>query len=143
MRSRQPVLVCLLMTLTFMVTASEDAGLSVHDPWIREAPPGVTVMAGYMVLRNNTSRSQILVAANSSNFESLTIHRTTVKGGMAGMVHTLKIEFSPDASLAFAPGGYHLMLTNSKRTLRAGDRVDITLEFRSGLRLPVTFEVRR
>jgi len=32
---------------------------------------------------------------------------------------------------------------NPKRTLRAGDRVDIILEFRSGLRLPVTFEVRK
>jgi copper(I)-binding protein len=30
-----------------------------------------------------------------------------------------------------------------KRTLRAGDRVDINLEFRSGLRLLVSFEVRK
>jgi copper(I)-binding protein len=32
---------------------------------------------------------------------------------------------------------------NPKRTLRAGDRVDVILEFRGGLRLPVSFEVRQ
>jgi copper(I)-binding protein len=35
------------------------------------------------------------------------------------------------------------MLLNPKRTLRAGDRVDIRLEFRGGLVLPVAFGVRK
>jgi copper(I)-binding protein len=71
------------------------------------------------------------------------IHRTIVKDGMARMEHASQIEITPDASLLFAPGGYHLMLLNPKRTLRAGDRVDVNLEFRGGLVLPVAFEVRK
>jgi copper(I)-binding protein len=35
------------------------------------------------------------------------------------------------------------MLLTQKRTLRAGDAVDINLEFRGGLVLPVAFKVRR
>ena len=62
---------------------------------------------------------------------------------LAGMEHAPQIELSPNASLLFAPGGYHLMLLNPKRTLRAGNRVDINLEFRGGLVLPVAFEVRK
>jgi copper(I)-binding protein len=143
MRWRRPVLVCLILALTLDPAASEEAGVSVRDAWIRETPPGMTVTAGYMALRNNTSRPQVLVAASSSGFESVMIHRTIVKDGMAGMVHASQIELAPNASLILAPGGYHLMLMNPKRTLRAGDPVVINLEFRGGLVLRVACEVRK
>ena len=143
MRGRYPVLAGLILALTFTAAASEEIGVSVRDAWVRESPPGVAMMAGYMALRNDTSRSQVLVAARSSDFETVMIHRTIVKDGMARMEHASQIEITPDASLLFAPGGYHLMLLNPKRTLRAGDRVDVNLEFRGGLVLPVAFEVRK
>ena len=143
MRWRNPVLVGLILALTLVAAASEASGVSVRDAWVRETPPGMTMMAGYMALRNNTSRSQVLVAASSSVFESVMIHRTIIKDGMTRMVHASQIELTPNASLIFAPGGYHLMLMNPKRTLRAGDRVDITLKFRGGLVLPVAYEVRK
>jgi len=140
---RHPVFAGLTLALTLITAASEEVGVSVRDAWVRETPPGVAMMAGYMALRNNTSQSQVLVAASSPGFETVMIHRTIVKDGMTGMVHASQIELTPSASLIFTPGGYHLMLMNPKRTLRAGDRVDINLEFRSGLRLPVSFEVRK
>jgi len=140
---RHPVFAGLTWALTLVATASEAAGVSVRDAWVRESPPGVAMMAGYMTLRNDTPRAQLLVAANSSDFEAVMIHRTIVKDGMTGMVRAPQIELLPASSLIFAPGGYHLMLLSPKRTLRAGDRVDITLEFRSGLRLPASFEVRK
>ena len=133
----------LMLALALVTAASEEASVSARDAWVRETPPGITMMAGYMELRNNTSRPQVLVAASSSEFETVTIHRTIVKDGMAGMVHASPIELKPNASLIFAPEGYHLMLMNPKRTLRAGDRVVIDLEFRGGLVLPVAFAVRK
>ena len=145
MRWRHPVFACLILAqiLTVIPAASEEAGISVRDAWVREAPPGVAMMAGYMALRNNGSRSQVLVAASSSGFETVMIHRTIVKDGIAGMVHASQIDLLPNASLIFAPGGYHLMLMNPKRTLRAGDSVVINLKFRGGLVLPAAFEVRK
>jgi copper(I)-binding protein len=143
MRWRHPVFVCLILAPTLVPAASEEAGVSVRDAWIRETPPGMTMMAGYMALRNNTSRPQVLVAASSPGFATVMMHRTIVKDGMARMVHASQIELTPNASLIFAPGGYHLMLMNPKRALRAGDPVVINLEFRGGLVLPVAFEVRK
>ena len=140
---RHPVFVGVILALTVVPAASEETGVSVRDAWIREAPPGVGVMAGYMELRNNRSRPQVLVAASSSDFESATIHRTIIKDGIAGMVHAPQFELTANASSIFAPGGYHLMLMKPKRTLRAGDPVVINLEFRGDLVLPVTFEVRK
>ena len=143
MKWRYLILVGLTFPLTQIADASGPAGVSVRDAWVREMPPGVTVMAGYMALKNNTSRPQLLVAASSSSFKSVMFHRTVVKDGMAAMEHAPQIELSPNAGLLFAPGGYHLMLMNPKRTLRAGDRVAINLKFRSGIELPVVFEVRK
>ncbi len=143
MRWRHPVFVCLMLASSFVAAANEEARVSVRGAWVREAPPSMTMMAGYMELRNNTSRPQVLVAASSSGFETVMIHRTIVKDGMARMVHASQVELTPNASLTFAPGGYHLMLMNPKRTLRAGDPVVINLEFRGGLVLPVSFEVRK
>jgi hypothetical protein len=142
MRWRDAVFVCLMSALSVVPAASEEAGVSVRDAWIRQTPPGMTMMAGYMKMRNNTSRPQVLVAASSSGFESVMMHRTTVRDGMAGMEHLSQIELAPSASLNFAPGGYHLMLMTPKRTLRAGEPVVINLEFRGGLVLPVAFAVR-
>ena len=143
MRGRQALFAGLILALTFVPAASEEPGVLVRDAWAREAPPGMTMMAGYMALRNNTSRPQVLVAASSSDFEGVMVHRTIVKDGMAGMVDASRLELEPGASLIFAPGGYHLMLMNPKRTLRAGDSVVINLEFRGGLVLPVAFQVRK
>jgi len=143
MRWRHPALVGLILALTPIAAAAEEAGVSVRDAWVRETPPGIAMTAGYMMLQNKTSRSQVLVAASSSGFETVTIHRTIAKEGMTGMEHAPQIELLPNASLLFAPGGYHLMLLNPKRTLHAGDRVDITLEFRGGLVIPVAYEVRK
>jgi copper(I)-binding protein len=136
-------LILALIPLTPTAAGIDEAGVSVRDAWVRETPPGMTMMAGYMELRNNTSQPQVLVAASSSGFENVMMHRTTVKDGVAGMVHLSQIELTPNASLLFAPGGYHLMLMNPKRTLRAGDPVVINLEFRNGLVLPVVFKVRQ
>ncbi len=143
MRWRQPVFAGLILALTSIAATTGEADVSVRDAWVREAPPGAAMMAGYMVLQNKTSRPQVLVAASSSSFETVMIHRTIAKEGMTGMEHAPQIELLPKASLLFAPGGYHLMLLNPKRTLHAGDRVDITLEFRGGLVLPVAYEVRK
>ncbi len=143
MRWGHTVFACLILALAPIAPATEEAGVSVRDAWVREAPPGVSMMAGYMVLQNKTSRPQALVAASSSVFETVMIHRSVTKQGMTGMEHTPKIELLPNASLLFAPGGYHLMLLNPKRRLHSGDRVEIVLEFRGGLVVPVAYEVRK
>ena len=143
MRWRHPVFTALISALIALAAAADEAGISVRNAWVRETPPGMAMTAGYMVLQNKTSRPQVLVAASSSGFETVTIHRSIAKQGMTGMEHAPQVELLPNASLLCAPGGYHLMLLNPKRTLRAGDRVDISLEFRGGLVIPVAYEVRK
>ena len=47
--------------------------------------------------------------------------------GMMQMTKVSRLEIPAQRQVEFAPGGYHLMLINLKRTLHAGDKVSITL----------------
>jgi copper(I)-binding protein len=120
-----------------------DVPVAVRDAWIRESPPGATMLAGYMRIENHTDAVHFLTGVHSASFGSVMVHRTVVEGGMARMVHQQRVEIPPGGHVSFEPGGYHLMLMAPERPLRAGDRVELVLELADGAELPAAFEVRR
>jgi len=126
-----------------VVASSKESAIVVQDAWIREAPPNAASMAGYMIIENRSDKSQSLVGSSATAFGKVTIHRSEHEGGMARMKHQKKVVIAPHGSVAFKPGGYHLMLMKPKKSLRAGDRSPIELIFGDGLQLTVMFEVRK
>ena len=116
--------------------------LMVDNAWIREAPPGAAALAGYMTVMNHGDQPRMLVGASSPAFGKVMLHRTVMEEGMAKMVHQHMVEIPAKGSLTFEPNGYHLMLMKPRQQLKAGDKVDITLEFKNGDTLVVTHEVR-
>lgn len=124
-------------------TFAAESGLSVQvtEAWIRWLPANVP-SGGYMLLTNTGTTSRVLMGAISPDFGDISIHQTRTSNGMSEMVAVDSLEVKPQSSLRFAPGGYHLMLMQSKRALHAGDRVTITLRFADGHSLEVPFEVR-
>lgn len=123
-------------------TAAYAADLMVKDRWIREAPPTAAALAGYMVIENGGDSDRVLVGAESPLFASVMLHRTIMEEGMAKMIHQRSISIPAGGSLTFEPNGYHLMLMKPKKQLKAGDKVEITLKFKDGTTLPLSFEVR-
>ncbi len=142
-RSFPSILAVFLYVLSSPIAQSGEPSVSVRDPWIREAPPNASVLAGYMVLENHTGRSVSLLRVASPAFRNAMIHRTVTQGGVAKMVHMQRVEIPPGGKVVFEPGGYHLMLMNPKEPLRAGDRAKLELEFTSGLTESVDFSVRK
>lgn len=120
-----------------------DKGMVVENAWVREAPPGVTALAGYMTIDNPTAKEVVLVGASSSDFKNVMLHRTIVEDGVAKMVHQMKITIPAKGKLTFEPNGYHVMLMGPKHTLKAGDKVEITLKFKGGKSIKVVYEVRK
>lgn len=143
MRPIANTLLIFLSLLAFGAAVAGEAPVSIHDPWIREAPPGVPALAGYLAIENVANTPVVLRGASSPAFDSIMLHRTETEGGMARMTHESQIEIAPLATVQFAPGGYHLMLMGPKQPLKAGDQVEITLEFDGGLAVPASFAVRK
>lgn len=123
-------------------SVAADGGLALRDAWIRAAPPSAPVMAGYVTIENRTDERKALVRATSSAFADITIHRTEEVHGVARMTHRPTVEIAPHGELVFKPGGYHLMLAQARRPLRAGDEVPIELAFADGTRASAMFMVR-
>lgn len=102
--------------------------LSAEDAWIREAPPGAAVMAGYVVLRNAGAQPIRCSAASGADFGAIEIHRTVVEDGRSRMLRGQVVEVPPGGSVQLAPGSYHLMLFRPQRPLAAGDTSRLRLD---------------
>ncbi len=118
------------------------AELVVHDPWVRAAPPGARMMAGYAGLENAGDGTVALVGADSTAFGAVELHTMVEVDGVMRMraVPTLPVEAGGRVDLA--PGGLHLMLMRPVAPLSEGDRVAITLRWDDGSTQAVEFVVR-
>jgi copper(I)-binding protein len=117
-----------LVLLVASTSAFSCDGLEVTNAWIREAPPGADMLAGYAGLHNAGKESITLDGARSPDFGDVEMHRTSMENGKMRMRAEPQIVLEPDATVNFEPGGLHLMLMEPKRVLKAGDHVAIRLD---------------
>jgi copper(I)-binding protein len=134
------VLFSVVMLGMAMVACAGQPPVSVSDARIRWLP-GDLPMAGYFVITSQAPGPLRLVGAASPAFGGVMVHRSVEKDGMARMVHVDGVDLAPGQPVAFAPGGYHLMLMNRTRDLHTGEDVPVTLQFGDGETLVVSFRV--
>jgi copper(I)-binding protein len=119
---------------------TEPPPVSVSDARVRWLP-GSLPMAGYFSLTSHASEPLRLVGATSPAFSEVMLHQSVEEVGVAHMVGVNAVTLAPGQSVAFSPGGYHLMLMDRKQTLQVGDEVPITLRFSDGQTLEAPFKV--
>ncbi len=132
------VLICLGSTLALAQT-----NLYIENAYIRELPPTAQTSAVYMQLKNEGSHLVRLISVSSDAANSSMLHRSVMKDGMMTMEHVMGLEIPAGETISFEPGGLHIMLSELKRSLRAGDSVDLSLTFSTGLVLKVTAPIVR
>lgn len=130
---RQLTASLLLLTLFFTASSAVAASaLEVEAPWIREAPPGATVLAAYMVLNNAADVQCLITRIESPDFREARIHRTLVEDGVAKMLPVEQLQVHAHSSVSLEPGGLHLMLFDPLRSLRDGDVVTLVIHDSNG-----------
>lgn len=112
--------------------------ITVSEPWFRYIVPQVPA-GGYMTLRNAAASPVVLTGGSSPACGMLMLHRSESGGGADRMVHVPSVAVPPGGTLAFAPGGYHLMCMEPR--MKPGDRVDVTLTFKGGQTISAAFPV--
>lgn len=131
-------LVALLLSLW---QAAPGAAPQVSQAWIRVLP-GNLPLAGYLTVNNPDAQAVTLVAARSTAFHAIEMHRSSAQSGVARMQPVGRLVIAPGGQVALAPGGYHLMLFGRRHTLRVGASVTVTLQFADGYQLEVPFALR-
>jgi copper(I)-binding protein len=99
--------------------------LVVENAWIRNAPPGTMMMAGYGVLHNVGDAPVTVTGAESADFGSASLHKSTNSNGMEHMQPLSDITIAPGQRVTFTPGGNHIMLMQPKKELRLDESVPI------------------
>ena len=132
-----------LCLLAFSSAALAEINLLGSNAWIRLAPPGSMMLAGYVELENKGDQPLRITGGQSGAFGSVEIHRTEEVDGVSRMRAVPVLEIAPGQRVKLEPGGLHLMLMQPHRELDEGSTVAIDLLDENGAPLPVAFTVRR
>lgn len=132
----------LLVLLTVISSLASAAEITVSDAWVREAPPGASAIAAYMVVDNPGTDEQVLTGVSSPVSDNIQMHNMSYTDGVARMEQQLSIAIPAGGQLVFEPGGYHLMIMDPK-PLKAGETVPFILELQDGSTIRMEAEVRR
>jgi len=113
----------------------------VEKPWARATPKGAEVGSGYLAIQNKGATSDRLTGG-TADFGAVEIHQMSSANGVSQM-RELKdgVNIPANGSVAFSPGGYHLMFTHLTHPLTKGESVKATLNFEHAGAVEVEFSV--
>ena len=109
--------------------------------------PSAMMMGGsnsvaYLTIINTGDGKDTLVGISSDVAGAVQLHRTAITNNVASMSEVNSVDIPAHGEVRFAPGSYHLVLANVRRTLAPGDTIDLTLTFKNAGQIQVRAEVR-
>ena len=106
---------------------SVHAQVQVKDAWARSTVQGQMATGAFMSL--TASEGARLVGASSPVAGVVEIHEMAMDGNVMKMRPVTGLDLPPGRSVELKPGGYHVMLMDLKRPLKAGERIPVELRF--------------
>lgn len=125
----------ILATVALIAACSAEApppDPTVSDAWIREAPPGAGMTAGYLTVHNPRGEEIRITGVDSGDFGAVELHATVSEQGVARMRREESVAVPPGGTVVFEPGGRHLMMFDPARPLADGDTVVLTVRLADG-----------
>jgi copper(I)-binding protein len=101
--------------------------VEVKEAWVRGTVPAQKVTGAFMELTGKSATR--LVAAESPVAGKAEIHHMKMENGVMKMFPVEGIDLPAGKTVKLASSGYHLMLLDLKRELKAGERVPLRLTF--------------
>ena len=111
-----------LVLLTMSVAVAAESVRTMHA-WVRATVPGQSVAGAYLDIA--VAAPAALVAVESSVAGQAQLHAMSMDGGVMKMRPVGRIELPAHQTVSLKPGGYHVMLIDIKRQLKAGERVPL------------------
>lgn len=118
----------LLFATSLLFALNAMADVTVSDAWVRANVPGQSVGAAYMTL--NSPQDSTLVYIESPVAGTVEIHSMTMNNNVMKMRKLEELPLKAGKAEKLAPGGFHLMLFDLAKPLKAGDKANFTLCFK-------------
>lgn len=136
--SNKIFLVLLLLTNTVYAANS----ISVVNTWSPNAPPVVQVMAGYMVIKNNSDKNIKIISAKSPLFKRVEIHLSEMKNGNVRMLKQENLNIKANSQIELKSGGLHMMLISKLKPIKLSSIIPVTLSFSNGESINIELKVK-
>ncbi len=131
----------LTLLVVFLVACQPAAGLTVSDAWARPGMAGGN--SGAFFLIENPGEADTLLSAASDISEAVELHRTIMEGDVMQMQPQESVPVPAGETVAFQPGGLHVMFIGLKADLVPGDTFELTLTFEKAGEVVLQVEVRQ
>ena len=131
-----------ILALTLISNSSFAGSVTVMHPYVRAVPSGHPNSAAFMVLKNTSEQDRALVSARSNISKVVELHTHKKEGGMMRMRQVKQIDIKAGSKTVLKPGGLHVMFIGLKQQLKAGDKVELELEFDDGSTEKLTAPVK-
>ena len=129
------------VALLVLTACGGDADLEVRDAWARPTPLVATPAAVYFELE--VAEDDVLLGASAPDVAAVTeVHETMSDDGVMSMHENHGVELPAGETVAFEPGGLHVMLVDLVAPLEQGQRFDLTLTLERAGEVKVKVEVR-
>jgi copper(I)-binding protein len=123
MKSISSTLACSLVLAVFCGTLH--AEVKVTEPWVRATVAQQRATGAFMEL---TSSDPVrLVEVRSPVAKIVELHQMLIENNVMKMQAVAGLELSPGKAIELKPGGYHVMLVDLVKPLKAGDSVALSL----------------
>jgi periplasmic copper chaperone A len=114
-------------------------GIEVREVFSRASIGQATSGVVYLRIVNHASGPDRLISASTPVAARTDLHMTVHDGDVTRMRRLESIDIGAGETVAFEPGGAHVMLTGLAAPLREGESFELTLEFEAAG--PMTVEV--
>ena len=127
---KKTLYLALVLLMGMLLACSKQATeINITDNWVRATAEGQDVGAAYMTITSASDNS--LVKVESSVTDSVEIHSMSIENGVMKMRMLEQLDLKANTPNKLAPGGFHLMLFDLKKPLKAGETVSFTLHFKN------------
>lgn len=117
-------------------------GVIVSDGWMSLPAVAGNPAAVYFTIENSSEQDQMIRAADVLGADSAVLHQMGTWNLEESMDELLQLNVPAGESVAFEPGGYHVMAMNVSEGLEAGSQTEVTLTFVRGDKLSFPVDVR-
>lgn len=131
----------LALTLISVTSYAADS-VTVMNPYARAVPAGQPNSAAFMMLKNTTNQDRAVINARSTASKVVELHTHKKEGGMMRMRQVEKIVIKANSKTVLKPGGLHIMFIGLQKQFKAGNTVDMELEFDNGEKIKLTIPVK-
>lgn len=139
---RAPLILFALAAPMLLSACGNPAPSYIDQAWVRLSPNKDTPSAGYFVIHGGDAGTQLRGVLTDYALK-VEMHESIDKDGMMTMERIDSVDVPPKATVAFAPGGKHLMLWGVNDTAISRGKMQLTFLMGNGDRLLVDAVIRK